>query len=371
MPKEDPCTCNVGTCKVHVKFVLKSTAKKGAAEPPKSDEPLKRKASVKKKSDNSNSPSSKLKKSDSDLGRAEKSSRAPSVARSRESSVKPEDEKKEVIKIINFVAIKVTVNENEMEVKTKRSCKKLEKGSDKSESPFKQVGIFQPPAFAAQDTSPPTSSPSVSPPPVVSPSPPAKPATPSPPPPPSPPPVVQPPPSPPSLQPDPPLPSPRSLSPVYTRKFFPNPVTSEPYKPKVFDYCPAPVRLKRVDDYEEPEARPVRRPSRDVEVRPLKFSAVEENCIKQALFLGDQYMGAGNMVDIGTRHNCDIKAEEAGGKRKPQSASSKIIDILTAKKLRDEATGPGGRHCKLSDYVTEKLRQASRSRSGTPASKLY
>ena len=46
VPKEDPCTCNVGNCKVHFKFALKSTAKR--EDSVKVEEPLKRKASIKK-----------------------------------------------------------------------------------------------------------------------------------------------------------------------------------------------------------------------------------------------------------------------------------------------------------------------------------
>jgi len=499
VPKEDPCTCNVGNCKVHFKFALKSTAKK--QESIKVDEPLKRKASVKKKSDNTTpSSGSKLKKSDSDAKVPklnQDKTRAPSVA--RESSVKPERKKKEVIKIINFVAIKVIVDE-EPEPPRKRSVKKAP-DENKQKPPLP----LNPPPPPPKDITPP----SPTPPPLKEPTPPPRSPTPPPPPKiPSPPPKE---PSPPIIKvkiPTPPLkkklPTPPP-SPVYQRKFFPNPTPSEPFKPKMRDYTPATVKLKRVDYYEEGPKVIRRQYDNDTEVKPLKFSSVHDNCIKKALFLGDQYMG-GQTNNQGTNgetsterevsrkgadstlqtrkgdldkspsimieeanvnHNCDIKLN--GGVKKnnlsfnessneanvisvarnakviatepdmrvnskereikthisqfrgaswrdgfsmekdsersrsksmtplqkydnntkvkddnekqtktlKKKASTKIIDILTAKKIRDETsatssptTSPKLSTRKLSEYVSEKLRQSSKSRSNTPASPL-
>jgi len=289
------------------------------------------------------------------------------------------------------------------------------------------------------------------------------------------------------------------LSPVYTRKFFPNPVPSEPYKPKIHDYTPNTVKLKRVDYFEEAPKMVRRQFDKDIEVKPLKFSSVQDNCIKKALFLGDQYIGgqtkstdqsskeatssrlSRESVDVKlqvgeseparnasiTREKvnvnltCDTKFKEGDKKNdfslseaandaminpvsasndnlkdqhtklnskerevkthisqirgaswrdsfsiekdharsksksmtpvlkeehlvKPvddklpkqpkKKASTKIIDILTAKKIKDENSSPTtsprlGRR-KLSEYVSEKLRQSSKSRSNTPASPI-
>ena len=63
--------------------------------------------------------------------------------------------------------------------------------------------------------------------------------------------------------------------------------------------------------------------------------------------------------------NCDTS------KPVKKKASEKIIEILTAKKIRDEkspANSPALSRRKLSEYVSEKLLMATKSRSGTPAS---
>ena len=265
------------------------------------------------------------------------------------------------------------------------------------------------------------------------------------------------------------------------------------------------MKLKRVDYFEEAPKVVRRQYDNDIEVRPLKFSSVQDNCIKKALFLGDQYMGgqidssesngqesspsqvsrkavdnkAQNVKgdfdkspsimiqEANVHHKCDIKLNGAVKKNaisftestndakvnsiernakinlkehdikvyskereikthisqirgsswrdgfsvekdsdrsksksmtplrkednntnikiedekltKPtkKKASTKIIDILTAKKIRDEssatsspATSPKLSRRKLSEYVSEKLRQSSKSRSNTPSSPL-
>ena len=160
-----------------------------------------------------------------------------------------------------------------------------------------------------------------------------------------------------------------------------------------------------------------------MDVKPVKFSGVAENCIKKALFLGDQYVGEGkskvgeqedkrraskqesrrssqqgsrrvSYYESGTetetgrsRSNSktplrDGAGQESRSKKKKTKASTKIIDILTAKKMKDELsageTTENGRSTpkqtrrKLSEYVSEKLRmdnnRSSKSRSNTPGS---
>ena len=173
-----------------------------------------------------------------------------------------------------------------------------------------------------------------------------------------------------------------------------------------------------------------------MDVKPVKFSGVAENCIKKALFLGDQYVGEGkskageqelvvekrraskqesrrssqqessrrssqqgsrrvSYYESGTetetgrsRSNSKTPLRDAAGqdsrpKKKKTKASTKIIDILTAKKMKDELsageTAENGRSTpkqtrrKLSEYVSEKLRmdninRSSKSRSNTPGS---
>ena len=65
------------------------------------------------------------------------------------------------------------------------------------------------------------------------------------------------------------------------------------------------------------------------------------------------------------KSNCD-KGEEPRPKKK---ASEKIIEILTAKKIRDEmspVSSPALAKRRLSEYVSEKLHLAGKSRSSTP-----
>ena len=292
VPKEDPCTCNVGNCKVHSKFVLKalkSTSKKTVVAPePKSEEPvLKRKPSVKKKVESNQQPGfSKTSKTEVD----NKTSKSPSEQCSRASSVVPEDEKIEVIKIINFVAIKVTTRASDAQKK-----RKLEDNSAQPPPPS------HPPPSIPKDDSPPTkiSSPSTS---SMSPTPP-----------PLPPPILFPPlalkslSSPPIVRepsflqvtkeiiPEPaPKPKDKSPSPVYQRKYFPNPEPMEYYKPKIHDYTPATVKLKRTEEnYEDDSQVHKVQFSTSLEVTPVKFSSNKDNYVKKARFVGDSYMGDG------------------------------------------------------------------------------
>jgi len=213
-------------------------------------------------------------------------------------------------------------------------------------------------------------------------------------------------------------------------------VASEPYKPKIRDIPTVKTpRRRKVEEYVE-EVTPLRRREVSMEVKPVKFSGVAENCIKKALFLGDQYVGEGKSKQVGeqelvlekrraskqesrrssqqetsrrssqqgsrrvsyyesgtetetgrSRSNSKTPLRDAAGqdsrsKKKKTKASTKIIDILTAKKMKDELSAgettengratPKQSRRKLSEYVSEKLRmdsnRSSKSRSNTPGS---
>ena len=213
-------------------------------------------------------------------------------------------------------------------------------------------------------------------------------------------------------------------------------MASEPYKPKIRDIPTVKTtRRRKVEEYVE-ESAPLRRREVSMDVKPVKFSGVAENCIKKALFLGDQYVGEGkskageqelvvekrraskqesrrssqqessrrssqqgsrrvSYYESGTetetgrsRSNSKTPLRDGAGqdlrpKKKKTKASTKIIDILTAKKMKDELsageTTENGRSTpkqtrrKLSEYVSEKLRmdninRSSKSRSNTPGS---
>ena len=187
-----------------------------------------------------------------------------------------------------------------------------------------------------------------------------------------------------------------------------------------------------MEDYVE-EVTPLRRREVNMDVKPVKFSGVAENCIKKALFLGNQYVGEGkskvelevknddkrrsskhesrrsstleassrrssqsrrvSYYESGTeteagrsRSNSKTPLRDSGQdsrpKKKKTKASTKIIDILTAKKMKDELSAgettenggvtPKQTRRRLSEYVSEKLRldnsRSSKSRSNTPVS---
>ena len=274
-PKEEPCTCNIGTCKQHSKFTLRLASVK-KPDTLKVEEPLKRKPSPKK------NIGSKVSNGTS------KDTRGASVEKGRSSSLlketlAPTEKKETVTRIINFVAIKISVEEDQ-KLSRKRSVKTKPKRSDKPTPP------------------PPLEAPP--PPPIESPPPPPNDPTPPPQPPPPPPTVKEPtpPPEPPPTPPKeatPPLPikltlpppKPKSPSPPpYKSRSFPNPPKSEPYKVRHLELVKTTVKMKYVDEPSSPKFSR-KRYSADVDVKPVKFSAVRENCVKKALFLGDQYMG--------------------------------------------------------------------------------
>ena len=398
-----------------------NSAPKSVLAPPAVDEPLKRKASVKKKTEGS-----KEKK--------EKKESPEKVKPGVVNTLPPVEKEEFTIKIINFVAIKVAVEEPGPA--RRRSVKKRRETDEKEKVP----GLMEKPPLPSISPPPLPRDPSPSsptPPPPKSPTPPRDPTPPPPPPPrePTPPPPPPPPksPTPPPVRISKPAPPPKPSpppSPVYQRKFFPNPVASEPYKPKIRD-IPAvkTTRRRKVEEYVE-ESAPLRRREVSMDVKPVKFSGVAENCIKKALFLGDQYVGeekskageqdvekrraskqesrrssqqessrrssqqgsrrvsyyeSGTETETGrSRSNSKTPLRDgAGQKKKKTKASTKIIDILTAKKMKDELsageTTENGRSTpkqtrrKLSEYVSEKLRmdninRTSKSRSNTPGS---
>ena len=147
-------------------------------------------------------------------------------------------------------------------------------------------------------------------------------------------------------------------SPVYQRKYFPNPEPSEPFRPAVRDYSPNLVKIRRAEEpLCEAPALIKRQFSSEVEVRPVRFTASQENCVKKALFVGDQWQGQSIQPAGGESkpEHCDT-----AGANKPvrKKASEKIIEILTAKKMRDEsspAKSPALSRRRLSEYVSEKL----------------
>lgn len=356
------------------------------------EEPLKRKASIKKKTNGSISESSKVAKLDGKKDSPEKVK--PGVV----NNLPPVEKEEYTIKIINFVAIKVAI-EDQPTLERKRTVKKRRERetSERRRGSGGQsaAGIMEKPPL-----------PSISPPPLPrdpTPPPPPPPKDPTPPPPPPPPrdPTPPPPPPPPKDPSPPPKPKPKPKpspppSPVYQRKFFPNPAPSEPYKPKVHDIpvVQAP-RRRRMEEYVE-DPVPLRRREISMEVKPIKFSSAQENIVKNMLFVGDQYVGEGkinteveeekqNMGDMSRSRSRsrtplpDNRQEVAKAKvttGKKTKASTMIIDILTAKKIKDENTpltpkSPQQNRRRLSEYVADKLRleRSSKSRSNTPSSK--
>ena len=287
VPKEDPCTCNVGNCKVHSKFAfsLKSTAKKSSTDVSKTEEPLKRRTSVKKSG-------SKTLKTETEV----KSTKPSTDPASRASSVVPESDTTEVIKIINFVAIKVTTKNTS---KKSKSTEELEKLPLPSEHPSCVSKDPSPPSTLSSSQSP---VPSPPPPRVPSPPPPvmktpvqsqSRTASPEPPAP-----VLEPEPCEEAKVPVLTPPASPPASPVYQRKYFPNPEPSEPFRPAVRDYTPNVVKIKRTDsEYSEQPSVVRRQFSSEVEVRPVRFTSVQDNCVKKALFVGDQYLG-NNMTEF-------------------------------------------------------------------------
>ena len=286
--KENPCTCNVGTCKQHSKFALKLTPSSKKAM----DETLKRKASPRKVQSQlppeDSSPSSvgkvasdqaqkepkiaKLAEQQHPMGR----DRTRSISVAREQRAPPE-KKETVTKIINFVAIKMTVEEAGL---TRRKSVKKKPAAVK---PVKEP----PPPIPEPPSPPPTPVPEPEVAEVKEPSPVPPPKSPSPvrdptppPPPPSPPPPPPPPPPPKIRTPSPPPPP---------RKLFPNPAPSEPYQAKFHEFKPTQVKLKYVPDEDSPNFNR-KRFSSDIEVKPFKLTAQRDNCVLKALFLGDQYV---------------------------------------------------------------------------------
>ena len=165
VPKEDPCTCNVGNCKVHSKFAfsLKSAAKK-PSEVSKPEEPLKRRSSVKKKPEGS-----KPSKAESEAKAAKLTSDHGSRASSVVADTNPDTT--EVIKIINFVAIKMTTKNTSKKTRSTEELEKLPATTSSPPAVSKEASPLQQQPMSSSSQSPMSSSP----PPVKLPSPPPPP----------------------------------------------------------------------------------------------------------------------------------------------------------------------------------------------------
>jgi len=395
-PKEEPCTCNVGTCKQHSKFTLKLNRVKKPTEQPVANEPLQRKQSVKRPA---------LKKAGEPVSKEpvkyKRSTSSPALRPTRESSKGP-PEKKYVTKIINFVAIKVAVDVDEESPKPER-----EPSPSKSPTP--------PPPPPPKPPSPPPKDPTPPPPPPPTPPPPEPVREPTPPPPP-------PPPRPPVVLADNPMKVERPKfvvppPPVETKKRKERAESSSDRFSRMFEVK---KRTTRKTYIEEPADYVPRKRYTEVEVKPVKLTAHRENVVKQALFLGDTYRGieAREIIHVeppgrtkegiatDASHNCDIGDKPEGGdaidvdavhsdphgggeadgswrKRfkqqlrhesgdtgggeagpepsKPVTASARIRDILAQKSKEDKAaelTGlaPTSSTRRLSHYVLEKLK---------------
>merc|ERR1719361_1838688 len=141
-PKEIPCTCNVGICQVHVKFALKksNSAPKSVVAPV--EEPLKRKASVKKKTEGSKS--AKIEK--------EKKESPEKVKPGVVNTLPPVEKEEFTIKIINFVAIKVAVEEPGPA--RRRSVKKRRESEDSRRGSKGEPGLMEKPPLPSMSPPP-------------------------------------------------------------------------------------------------------------------------------------------------------------------------------------------------------------------------
>ena len=287
--KEEPCTCNVGTCKQHSKFTLRLAPVK-KVEPSKIEEPLKRRSSVKKtskvaaedskdvKSKKLNGENSSSRKSSLTLDPLENANgdrrRGSSVVRdSRAPSVK-----RTVTKVINFVAIQVTVDDEALTIQRRPSVKKTLETKVSNSTPNESPSPPKSPERTQEESLPPL--------PAPPPMPPTLQKSPTPPLPPPPrketPPVI--------VLPTPVIKAKSPSPPPYKSKAFPMPVRSEPWRRGHIEVQKTSVKLKYVEENNSPKYSR-KRYSADIEVKPVKFSADRENCVKQAVFTGNQYVG--------------------------------------------------------------------------------
>lgn len=315
-PKEDPCTCNVGTCKQHSKFALKLFP----ASKKTPDDSLKRKASPRKVQPQPHLAVAESVGGTATIGQADgdqvmKESKIAKLANDTTQSQSteqlllyslagrdrlqgtsavardqraPSEKKETVTKIINFVAIKMTVEEagsltRRKSVKKKQAAKVVKEAPPPPPGPVPEQPPPPPPPPAPSII--PEAVPDREPSPVPVPNPARDPTPPIPHPPP--PPLPSPPPMPKVRTPSPPMPP---------RKFFPNPTPTEPYQAKFHEFKPTQVKLKYGPDQESPKINR-KRFSTDIEVKPFKLTAQRDNCIVKALFVGDQYVGHHNGGD--------------------------------------------------------------------------
>jgi hypothetical protein len=265
---EEQCTCNIGTCKKHPKFALKSARGK--------------------KSDPANAKNNTgLKRSNTTICKSEE----VKTIKPRSSSVKPESKpKKYITKIINFVAIKVLVEDDEKRKrdeafkkgieKEEQAINKIKKEEPKKVSPVRELRVPK------KERTPPE-------------------------------PVIEPPA--PQLTPPPPEPSfikklltPKS-SPKMIKKSPPSPkilskilpiskqkpvAVIEPKKPKKASCNMASKifgikspKLRTRVKYESPEkiTKPVApKPQEEIKIRPFKCTAHQPNVVTDAIFFGNR-----------------------------------------------------------------------------------
>ena len=342
--KEEPCTCNVGTCKQHSKFTLRLAPVK-KPESCKGEEPLKRRSSVKKNSKpatDTAKDTSSGKRTKSEAPSSRKSSltndpleatsgerkRGPSLSRdSRAPSVK-----RTVTKVINFVAIQVTVDDQEPTITRRPSIKRKPEDQNSPPQPVKipeskPHSVIQKPAKLAPP--PPTPPPPKEPtPPPPTPPPPKEP---TPPPPPPPPPVKEK--TPPVIMA--PVAKQKSPSPPpYKSRTFPNPVKSEPWRrERLIEVQKTQVKLKYVDESTSPKYSR-KRFSADIEVKPVVFSADKDNCVKKAVFIGNQFVGQEASSVVATSPNTIQPKTD----HKPITSRSDIMEPINPEVVIEKVT---------------------------------
>ena len=131
----------VGICKVHVKFALKKSNSAPKSVAPPVEEPLKRKASVKKKPDSSKSAKIEAKKESPEKVK-------PGVV----NTLPPVEKEEFTIKIINFVAIKVAVEEPGPA--RRRSVKKRRESEDSRRGSKGEPGLMEKPPLPSMSPPP-------------------------------------------------------------------------------------------------------------------------------------------------------------------------------------------------------------------------
>ncbi len=251
--KIEPCTCNLGTCKQHPKFALKSAHSK------------------------KNESATGLKRSNTTLTSKKEESKA---AKPRSSSVKPESKpKKYITKIINFVAIKIAVEDDEKRKRDDAFRKGIEKEEKaKAKSIEKKVEDKPPckPSTPKKDKTP------------------LKEAT---------------PPPPPKIEATKPV-IPKAKTPVKkstpspklipkSPKCKPKPVPVEVKKPpvrkssniasRIFNAVTSPKSKRKIKQESPPKTviKPIKQ-DEEVKVNPFKYTAYQSNVVTDTMFFGNR-----------------------------------------------------------------------------------